>query len=99
MDLRAFAPDNTGCIRELKELINVIPLRQCVLVVDGTTDQSFLQRTLEESWRSMEPGSPNRTTSPAELQPFWLKSLGEAERRRLLRRLCNAVELAPAHAG
>jgi hypothetical protein len=93
MDLRAFAPDNAGCILELKELINVVPLRQSVLVVDGTTDQSFLERTIEESWRTMDPGSPNRASAPADLQPFRLPSLGEAELRRLLRHLCAAVTL------
>jgi hypothetical protein len=98
MDLRAFAPDNAGCILELKELINVVPLRQCVLVVDRTTDQSFLERTMEESWHTMESGSPNRASFPAELQPFRLQSLGEAELRGLLRRLCAAVTLTAARA-
>jgi hypothetical protein len=91
MDLRAFAPDNAGCILELKELINVVPLRQCVLVVDGTTDQSFLERTMEETWRTMGSGSPNRASSPTDVQPFRLPSLGESELRQLLRHLCTAV--------
>jgi hypothetical protein len=91
MDLRAFAPDNAGCILELKELINVVPLRQCVLVVDGTTDQSFLERTMEETWRAMGSGSPNRASSPTDLEPFRLPSLGESELRQLLRHLCTAV--------
>jgi len=91
MDLRAFAPASAGCIRELKELVDVVPLRRCVFVIDRTTDRSFLERSLEASWRTMPPGSPNRETSPADVRPFWLEARGEAELRRLLRRLCAAV--------
>jgi hypothetical protein len=91
MDLRAFAPDNAGCVVELKALIDLVPARQCVLVVDHTTDHAFLAQTIEESWKAIASTSPNRTSAPSALEPFRLSSLGEFELRRLLRHLCTAI--------
>jgi hypothetical protein len=91
MDLRSFSPVNAGCILEIKELIDVAPVERLVLVIDETTDRTFLDHTLDESWRTMRPDSPNREIPRAALQPFRLQSLGAPERRRLLQRLCLAA--------
>jgi len=60
MDLRGFSPRSPGCVFEIDELINVVPLERVVFVVDHTTDESYLQATMKESWIAMRPSSPNR---------------------------------------
>jgi hypothetical protein len=55
MDLRSFTPRNAGCIRELRELVDVAPLDRLVLVVDETTDRAFLEDTLATAWSAMAP--------------------------------------------
>ncbi|HEV7464216.1 MAG TPA: tetratricopeptide repeat protein, partial [Methyloceanibacter sp.] len=50
MDLRNFSPSNQGCIFEINELLDVVPLDRVVFVVDETTDQAFLREILTECW-------------------------------------------------
>ena len=59
MDLRSFSAASAGCIHELRYLFQEVPIGQCLLVVDETTDASFLERTLNEEWERLLPGSPN----------------------------------------
>jgi hypothetical protein len=90
MDLRSFSAKSAGCIRELRHLIDFVPLTRCVLVVDATTDASFLQRTLEQAWQEMHPSSPNRHM-PRDSVP--LHRLGSRQQgvQKLLRQLCEAA--------
>jgi hypothetical protein len=59
MDLRGFTPANRGCIFEIEQLIAAVPVDRIVLLVDGSTDVPFLERTLEDAWRAMPSASPN----------------------------------------
>ncbi|MGE5261677.1 MAG: hypothetical protein ACM3MH_12470 [Actinomycetota bacterium] len=61
MDLRGFSPGNSGCIFEINELLNVMPLDRVVFVIDETTDQAFLHDTLSQAWQTVGTDSPNRT--------------------------------------
>ena len=60
MDLRGFSPQNAGCVFEIDELISVVALERVVFIVDGTTDESFLRTTMNQSWSKMRSTSPNR---------------------------------------
>lgn len=90
MDLRSFSVENEGCVHELGHLIRHVPLERCRLIVDETTEMDDLAHTLEETWRELPAGSPNRARSPDEvpLHPF---ASGAAARRDLLRSLCAAA--------
>lgn len=90
MDLRSFSSGNAGCIHELEFLVGHVPLDRCLLVVDPTTDQPFLERTLDQAWRDLPSDSPNRGRSPNEapVHPF---EAGSEALRHLLRRLCDAA--------
>ena len=58
MDLRGFLPDNQGCVFEINELLNVVPLDRVVFVVDATTDLAFLRETFAQAgrpWRQSRP--------------------------------------------
>ncbi len=59
MDLRAFASEKLGCIFELGALINHVPLHRVALLIDKTTDEQLLNRTLENLWRTIDLQSPN----------------------------------------
>lgn len=60
MDLRGFTPAQSGCIYEIKELIDLVPLDRVVFVIDETTDEAFLRKTFGEGWSRMRANSPNR---------------------------------------
>jgi hypothetical protein len=91
MDLRSLAKNNAGCVFEIKELLNLMPLERLVFVVDDTTDKNFLQQTLQEACRELRSDSPNIELTSSELQPFELNSLGYSEFQGLLRQICTAV--------
>jgi hypothetical protein len=59
MELRAFTAERKGCIFELGVLIDEVTLDRVVLLIDQTTDEPFLRRTLAELWERMNPRSPN----------------------------------------
>jgi hypothetical protein len=59
MDLRSFGPDNQGCIFELQALVDFVPAERVALLVNKTTDQRFLQTTLQECIAKAHAGSPN----------------------------------------
>ncbi len=59
MDLRSFSPTNQGCLYELEQLLSLIPLEQIVFLVDQTTDQNFLEQSLQNLWLNIDHDSPN----------------------------------------
>lgn len=59
MDLRAFSSERKGCVFELGALIDEVPLHRVVLLIDQTTDEPLLRRTLAHLWGRMNPQSPN----------------------------------------
>ena len=60
MDLRGFLPGNLGCVFEINELLNVVPLDRVVFVIDNTTDLAFLHDILAQGWETLAAQSPNR---------------------------------------
>jgi hypothetical protein len=59
MDLRAFTSERKGCIFELGALIDQVPFHRVVLLIDQTTDEPLLRRTLADLWGKINPQSPN----------------------------------------
>jgi hypothetical protein len=59
MDLRTFGTANVGCIYELQGLLDSVPFERALVLVDATTDMTFLRETLGSSWRSLSASSPN----------------------------------------
>lgn len=68
MDLRGFTSERKGCLFELSSLRDVVPLHRVVLLIDQTTDQPQLRRTLADLWRTMNPQSPNAYDGNARLR-------------------------------
>ena len=91
MDLRSFSESKAGCIFEIKELLNNMPLRYLIFVIDDTTDKEFLKQTLEQAYRELSSYSPNLGRSASEVQIFELKSSRFGEIQELIRKLCEAI--------
>jgi hypothetical protein len=66
-----------------------VPFDRCGLIVEGTNDERFLYRTLNEAWNELAPGSPNYGRSRGETAVHRFTS-GGASVRWLARRLGDA---------
>ena len=95
MDLRGFSSQNAGCVFEISELINVVPLGRVLFIIDNTTDEPFLRQVMQQSWNQMRPTSPNRLLTSGMLSLFHLKGLSDGELRQLLHILSIAANATP----
>lgn len=59
MDLRGFSQNNQGCLLELQALVELVPARAVVLLIDAQTDQMLLAKTLHDCHTRLLPGSVN----------------------------------------
>jgi len=90
MDLRSFSKTNQGCIYELQQLMNNIPLSGVVLVIDDSTNRPFLEMTVREIWQNLEPSSPNVELSRPTVRCFSVQHQSPAEMEGLLLMLFGA---------
>ena len=88
MDLRGFSRRNAGCIFEITELFNLVPLQRLVFIVDSSTDQPFMRETMQQAWMQLRDRSPNRRAGAGEVSLVPL-SRGEASKD-----LCLAIGAA-----
>ncbi len=94
MDMRSFSNSNQGCIYELSQLINIIPLNRLTLVIDDSTDQTFLEATLQDLWQYLEPSSPNFGLSKPEIRCFPVRKQTSAEMEQLLMTLFSSQHIS-----
>jgi hypothetical protein len=95
MDVRGFSSLNAGCIFEITELINVMPLGKVLFIIDGTTDEPFLRQTIQQSWDRMKSTSPNRLSKSGLLRMFRLGSLQDRELQQILQVLSLTAAATP----
>ena len=84
MDLRGFSESNAGCVYEVNELFNLVPLQRVVFVIDDSTDQAFMCDTMRRAWRQIRERSPNRRLSPGRVSLVQLSRRNAANMRILL---------------
>jgi hypothetical protein len=94
MDLRAFRSERKGSIFELGALIDEVPLHRVALLIDRTTDEPLLRRTLADLWRTMNPQSPNASSGIGHVRIIDLTSGYPAAARRLMQLGDEAVTRA-----
>jgi hypothetical protein len=87
MDLRGFAPSNAGCLYEIGQLLDGVPLGRVVFLVDETTDAAFLRSTFARLWAAVPPGSPNRRLEAPRVTLFSVQRASERAIGGLLRLL------------
>lgn len=62
MDLRGFGAQHQGCRFELNMLLNNVPLKKILLLIDASTDKAALESELASLWQQLRKGSVNRGT-------------------------------------
>lgn len=95
MDLRSFSTSNQGCLYELRQLMNSIPLDRVIFVIDDSTDRTFFETTVREIWRDLAPDSPNAALSQPCIRCFAVKHQNPEELEKLLP-LLFGVRAVPA---
>jgi hypothetical protein len=96
MDLRAFSRSNAGCVFEINELFNLVPLQRLVFIVDESTDQKFMRETMSEAWKGLRDRSPNRRMPAGEIA--LVKLTGGGAMRNLFVAICAAARPRPVDA-
>ena len=91
MDLRGFSPVNAGCTYEVSELLNIVPLQRIAIIVDGSTDEAFLARTLDEARRRLPASSPNFMAPEAAVRVFRETEQRGLDPDSLFRLLCDTA--------
>ena len=87
MDLRSFSPSNQGCIFEVRQLLDAVPLERVVFLIDDTTDRPFLEQVLRDSWRGVRPDSVNRRLASPRARLAHISAFGASDVSALLRLL------------
>ena len=95
MDLRGFTSTNKGCIFELHELLDAVRLQHLLLVVDHTTDESFLTEILQQGWAHISASSPNRTDPSPCVRLYRLHGAGARGIDKLVATLAAPPQLGP----
>ena len=96
MDLRGFSHTNQGCIYELEQLLAAVPLDRLLLVVDASTERSFLEQTLADLWTRIPAGSPNRALAQPKVRLLEAHAEVPQMARQLLGNLLGGEQLAGA---
>jgi hypothetical protein len=84
MDLRGFSQSNSGCIFEINELFNLVPLGRVTFVIDDSTHQQFMRNTMQVAWQQIKEHSPNRRAGEGRVSLVQLSQLNGGELRNLL---------------
>jgi hypothetical protein len=92
MDLRGFTPANQGCVYEISELLDTMPLDRIMLVVDATTDETFLTETLRTSWAGIGAASRNLLDPHPSVRLYRLDAAGNKGIGKLVATLAQAQE-------
>lgn len=93
MDLRSFSSSNQGCIYELGQLMNIVPIDRMIFAIDDSTDQLFLETTMEGIWKQLEASSPNAGVTKPAVRCF---SLGQQSASAAERLLVSLFDSQPA---
>ena len=94
MDLRGFSQANAGCVFEIHEIFNVVPLTRAVFAIDASTDQTFMRQTMENAWRQVKDRSPNHRLAAGKIALVQLSATGGGI-QDLLYAICNAATPRP----
>ena len=92
MDLRGFSRDRSGCIYELGQLLELVPLRHITLLVDRTTDHALLASTLHSSWLTIDATSPNLSDQSPRVQILNTSGGGRRSINGALAAMCAGIE-------
>lgn len=93
MDMRGFSPAHAGCVFEIHEIFNVVPLPRVVFAIDQGTDQTFLRQTMQNAWRQLKDRSPNHRLAEGQVTLVELSGMSATAIDNLLYALCAAASI------
>lgn len=95
LDLRGFSRQHAGLTFEIRQLIQSVLLERVVILVDESTDETYLQELAAGAWLER-----NDTNESAVMRLLKLSDSGPGEQSCLLAAVCEAVQTAaiPVHA-
>ena len=91
MDLREFTPNRQGCIYEIRQLLQHMPLARIVMLADATTDGEFLEQTVVAAWDALPIGAPNRAVPKPHLTVIQGHREADRNLHALLAAICRAA--------
>ncbi len=91
MDLRGFTNSHRGCVFELTQLLNLLPLARILLLTDKRTDVEALTNVIHHAWANLSTTAPDRSCASPEIQVLVLESLNPAAQKLLASRLLIAA--------
>jgi hypothetical protein len=91
MDLREFTPKRQGCIYEIRQLLQHMPLARIVMLADATTDGEFLEQTVAAAWNALPVGAPNLAVPEPHLTVIKGSRGTDSNLHTLLAAICRAV--------
>jgi len=91
MDLRRLSEKNRGCLYELHQIFNTVPLESVIFVIDDSTDRNFLEKSCREIWETLTPTSPNAKLSKPVVLCFLIRNGSINETDKLLSILYDAA--------
>ena len=90
MDLRSFSRKNQGCIFELQQLLDSVPLERVLFLIDDTSDRGFLEQVLQDAWRRVGAESPNCLNAAPEARLLHVATSHATDVRGLLKLMLAA---------
>jgi hypothetical protein len=93
MDLRGFSVAHLGCVFELNQLVNLVPLQRIILLADRLTDVRALEDTLQRAWRNLHSSAPSAGEENPGVDLVMLPNLGKTTRRFLASCLLSAAQV------
>lgn len=95
MDLRGFDPSRAGCRYEIDYLLDHVPLRRVVFLVQSARDADVVADSVSDAMQTLCAGSPNRANQGGPIQVFQIATQGDDDIAGLTALLLRAAEAAP----
>lgn len=92
MDLREFTSKRQGCIYEIQQLLQYMPLERIVMLVDATTNGEFFKDTVATAWNALPVGAPNRAVPKPRLTVIEGRPETDSDLHALLAAICKAAQ-------
>lgn len=92
MDLRGFSKERKGCQEEVDYLLDTVPLRQVLFLVDAGGDHALVQQMILERWEYLSPQSPNLPDPDPEVHIYVSAASDESDVQGILDLLMQAAQ-------
>lgn len=92
MDLRGFSKERKGCQTEVDYLLDTVPLKQVLFLVDAGGDHALVQQMILERWEFLSPDSPNLHDPAPRVNIYVSSASDEADVQGILDLLMQAAQ-------